>query len=169
MFTDQQRSDLRYHERELVARLHRLNQELRELGYFDGAPVPEPFTVVEGSEDIIIDLTFPNVNERMRIQAALSSEEALAASYIQLLLTLERTYADALADPHDATRDTELPSRLNDIRKELPAWKDAFWKLTGKHIGLPGTTEETRDAHGQVTWIIKYDENGYGTTVFHMD
>ena len=169
MLTEKQLDALRHYERDLRARLVRLNQSLSEWGYVEGSPAHDATQVDEDSGDIILDMVPTLLDQRRRITAALANETTLLESYILELLTYEQFCVDTLANPERAQEHAARLRELDQLKIELPDWKKAFWLLSGKSIGLPNSREETKDAHGRITCIVEYDQNGYGTTVFHAD
>lgn len=121
------------------------------------------------TDKIHLDLV-PTLSEsRTKIVAALVSQTALMASYVHELLAYERVCLETLENPEHAQEHPQRRRQLDQLRRDLPDWRKAFWLLTGKRIGLPHSTEELRDAEGRTTWVLEYDESGYGTTVFHAE
>ena len=169
VLTANQLEVLRRHEQDLRGRLDRLNRSLSEWGYVEGSTVHDETEVDEDSGDIHLDMVPTFLDQREKVTKALANQTALLASYILELLTYERFCVDTLANPEHAEEHADRQRELNQLEGDLPDWRKAFWLLTGKSIGLPNSSEETRDAQGRTTWIVEYDESGYGTTVFHAD
>lgn len=169
MLTDKQREALRHHEQDLRGRLERLNQSLSEFGYVEGSTVQDTSEADEDSGEIILDMVPTFLESRKKVTEALANQVSLAASYVRELLLYERFCLDTLDNPEHALEHPERLRELNQLRSGLPDWKKAYWLLTGKSIGLPNSREETRDTQGKITWVVDYDKDGHGTTVFHAD